>query len=91
MKNFSFEDYAEALRGAGPKLRANILERALNDHNITLKQYARLERLAEKSEQRKAARRQPGGGAKTGSHHKISPCVSIISRAGSEIKGHRTI
>lgn len=31
MKKFTFEDYCEALDGAGPKLKENILERAEQD------------------------------------------------------------
>lgn len=31
---FTFEDYKEALKGAGPKLKELILERAAHDDNI---------------------------------------------------------
>lgn len=48
MKEFSYKDYVEALKDAGPKLCENILERARNDGNIDPKQYEKLEDIAYK-------------------------------------------
>ena len=43
----TFDDYREALEGAGPKLKELILERASNDtENITFPEFIRLCRLA---------------------------------------------
>ena len=33
-KMFTFEDYVRALKGAGPKLKEIVLDRAAHDHNI---------------------------------------------------------
>lgn len=33
-KKFTFEDYKKALKGAGPKLKKNIIERASNDTGL---------------------------------------------------------
>ena len=46
MKKFTFEDYREALEGAGPKLKENILERAEQDKNIDFPDFVRLCKLA---------------------------------------------
>lgn len=46
MKNFTVEDYREALDGVGPKLTENILSRAEQDENIGLPDFARLCKLA---------------------------------------------
>lgn len=46
MKNFTFEDYREALEGAGPKLTENILSRAEQDKNIEFPDFVRLCKLA---------------------------------------------
>ena len=46
MKKFTFEDYREALEGAGPKLVENILARAEQDDNIDFPDFVRLCKLA---------------------------------------------
>lgn len=47
MKTFTFEDYREALEGAGPKLKELILERASNDtESITFREFLQLCKLA---------------------------------------------
>ena len=46
MKKFTFEDYREALKGAGPKLKENILSRAEQDKNIDFPEFVRLCKLA---------------------------------------------
>lgn len=47
MKNFTFEDYREALDGAGPKLKELILERASHDtETITFPEFIRLVQIA---------------------------------------------
>lgn len=47
MKQFTFEDYREALDGAGPKLKENILSRAEQDENIQFPDFVRLCKLAD--------------------------------------------
>ena len=46
MKEFTFEDYCEALDGAGPKLTENILSHAERDKNIEFPDFVRLCKLA---------------------------------------------
>lgn len=47
MENFTFEDYRQALEGAGPKLKELILERAANDAwAISFEAFIRLCQLA---------------------------------------------
>lgn len=47
MKKFTFEDYRDALAGAGPKLKEMILDRASNDtEGITFPEFVRLCKLA---------------------------------------------
>ena len=46
MKQFTFEDYREALEGVGQKTRENILERAINDKNIEFQDFLSLCKLA---------------------------------------------
>ena len=46
MKQFTFEDYREALEGVGPKTREHILERAIQDKNIEFEDFLRLCNLA---------------------------------------------
>ena len=41
-----FEDYREALNGAGPKLTEHILERAANDKDLEFPDFVRLCKLA---------------------------------------------
>lgn len=41
-----FEDYQEALDGAGPKLKEVILERAAHDENLGIRELKRLAELA---------------------------------------------
>lgn len=43
---FTFADYKKALKGAGPKLKENILWRAREDPNIGLPEYVMLEDMA---------------------------------------------
>lgn len=45
-KNFTFEDYREALEGVGTKTRENILARAEQDENIEFLDFIRLCNLA---------------------------------------------
>ena len=44
---FTFDDYAKALKSAGPKRINNILWRARHNSEIGLLEYARLEDLAD--------------------------------------------
>lgn len=46
MKKFTFEDYREALDGAGPRLKENILARAEQDKDIEFPDFVRLCKLA---------------------------------------------
>ena len=46
MKKFTFEDYREALEGAGPTLVEHILARAEQDGNIDFPDFVRLCKLA---------------------------------------------
>lgn len=50
MKKFTFDDYKQALDGAGPKLMEIILERAAEDRNISLGEYCLLFDLVEMME-----------------------------------------
>lgn len=43
---FTFADYKKALKGAGPKLKENILWRAREDPNIGFPEYVMLEDMA---------------------------------------------
>lgn len=45
-KQFSFEQYKEALKGAGPKLKEIILERANQDNSIEFPEFKQLVDLA---------------------------------------------
>lgn len=45
--HFTFEDYAEALKGAGPKTTKNLLDRAARDLNISIGDLVELENLAD--------------------------------------------
>ena len=45
-KQFSFEQYKEALKGAGPKLKEIILERANQDNSIEFPEFKHLVDLA---------------------------------------------
>ena len=48
MKRFTFDEYAKALKGAGPKMIESILYRAREyDNGITFAEYVRLEDLAD--------------------------------------------
>ena len=42
MTNFTFKDYKKALKGAGPKLKDNILRRAAADSNISFPEFVKL-------------------------------------------------
>ena len=42
----TFQDYQEALDGAGPKLKKVILERAAHDENLGIRELTRLAELA---------------------------------------------
>lgn len=44
--NFTFNDYREALEGAGPKLKELILDRAAQDHGIGFLELKKLADLA---------------------------------------------
>lgn len=46
MKKYTFEDYREALDGAGPRLTEHILERAANDGDLEFPDFIRLCKLA---------------------------------------------
>lgn len=47
MEKMTFDDYYEALKDAGPKLKELILERASNDtESITFREFLRLCKLA---------------------------------------------
>lgn len=46
MKKFTFEDYREALKDAGPKLTEHILERAANDESLEFPDFVSLCKLA---------------------------------------------
>ena len=46
MKNFTFEDYREALEGAGPKLKEIILEHAAQYGDLEFPDFIRLCKLA---------------------------------------------
>ena len=43
---FSFEDYMDALKGAGPKLKEMVLERAEREGNLDLREFKRLVEFA---------------------------------------------
>lgn len=43
---FTFEDYKAALKGAGPKLKENILDRAAADPGIAFPEFKKLTDLA---------------------------------------------
>lgn len=45
MKKSAFEDYREALEGAGPKVKKRILARAEEEKNMKFPDFARLSRL----------------------------------------------
>ena len=46
MRKFNFEDYRKALKGAGPITKKNILERAINDRNISSSDFEKLCKFA---------------------------------------------
>lgn len=46
MKNFTFEDYRNALEGVGPKTQESILERAIHDTTIEFQDFIRLCKMA---------------------------------------------
>lgn len=46
MKTFTFEDYRQALEGAGPKVKEDILAHAEQDENIEFQDFIRLCQLA---------------------------------------------
>ena len=47
MKHLTFEEYKQALEGAGPKLMENILDRATEDPCVDLDQYCVLVEMME--------------------------------------------
>lgn len=47
MKKFTFEDYCEAMEGAGPKVKEIILEHAAQYGNLELTDFVRLCKLSD--------------------------------------------
>lgn len=52
-RHFTFNDYADALKDAGPKTTENLLQRAIKDPDISFEDVIKLEDLADEIERSK--------------------------------------
>ena len=68
-RHFTFKDYADALKNAGPKTTENLLQRAIKDPDISFGDVIKLEDLADEKEN---ARKQ-------------SPCHACTAPAKTDI------
>lgn len=52
-RHFTFKDYANDLKYAGPKTTENLLDRAAEDRDISFEDFVKLEDLADEIERSK--------------------------------------